>query len=263
MKKIKETIRAIWKDNVGSQLIATAILFLLTSIGTFLYFYFQQIKNSISFHDTYLSVTNLLNETQTIQNKYLLYYLILIILLLINRKIFISIFKIIFYSFFYRKDYHLDEYNFTNTGINKTYVFTTSRGYHNFKIKPINDTLNWGIGIVFSFSSDNLRKNDLRNCFRIEICKSHSKTFLELNSYDLNGIRIVDESKIIIDEYLNQELTLKFIPNTEKGGCELKIEKQEQTIYNSGVKFGVIWAQISALPNQFDFDLKIVEEGQI
>jgi hypothetical protein len=254
---MKDKLLKFWKDPVGSKLIANLIWAVLLAMSALAYIIYQKISLSISFGDAWTNLMTFLDRKRTITNWVVFYSILTAILLLINRQIILKILTFILKAAFNIRSYDFNyNYNFTNQGKRTTGVISTEKSGNIFKIKPIGNTKEWGLSILFSHNYNILDTQESATEI-VKLSKKYSENQLKIASFNKGGHNIPEESKIILENYEDQEFELKFDFAHDQGGILVTIKRYEKELFKSTVKYGCSYFKIIAEDCEYDFDLGV------
>lgn len=251
MKKISTKV---WKDPVGSKIIANSIWVLVLAIATSIYLLYQSISFSISFEQSWNNLITSLNKTNVISNWYILYAFIGVVILLVNRKITLGILKFLLTAPFGTYGFH-NECNFTNQEERSTADIYAKRSFNEITLKPLANTKDWNVSILFSHKST-LLDSDLK-CQKIVLVKKYHESILSMESFDSEGKIISEESKNLMTAYEDQEIKLSFDYSYEEGGILVRIQRLDNELIRTRVKYGCSVFKVIAGDSNYDFNLKI------
>ena len=238
----------ILKDSVESDIMANLIWMLLLAFGAIIYLFYQMIKLSISFGESWNRLFFKLNQEKVIPNWHYLIALFIAIFLLVNSKLIINYIKELFgvNSSFNRSN----DYNFTNQGTRSSRRFSSGLFFNKIKIKPQNDTKDWCLKILFYHPEWDPQEQVTET---IKIYKSYGENILKLVTAKEDKLTID-----LIDNYVDQEFDLYFDFSLKKGGTILKLSRLGKELFVSKVICYSTF-KIVADDSHFDFDLKIKE----
>jgi hypothetical protein len=252
---MKKRLQKIWKDPVGSKIIANLIWIVLLALGTSIYIFYQKFNLSISFEESWNRLFIRLNQERVVTNWHYLIASLIAVFLLINKSLILKIIGFLVKAVLgIRKYQHQYEYNFTNQGKRSSGVISSERSFNNFKIKPQNATKDWSLKILFSHNYSALEKEE-QVTETVKIYRYYEENILKLDTFkdDKEEKRTLD----LLDNYIDQEFDLHFDLSHEKGGVILKILRHEKELFVSEVKYGCLYFKIVADDSHLDFDLNI------
>lgn len=245
---MKRRIQKILKDSVESDIMANLIWMFLLAFGAIIYLFYQMIKLSISFGESWNRLFFKLNQEKVIPNWHYLIALFIAIFLLVNSKLIINYIKdLIGFNSLNRSN----DYNFTNQGIRSSRLFSSEIYFNKIKIKPQNDTKDWCLKILFYYYKWDQEEKVTET---IKIYKSYGENILKLVT--------AKEDKLAIDlltNYVDQEFDLYFDFSHKKDGTILKLSRLGEELFVSNVIYGYSNFKLVAGDSHFDFDLKIKE----
>jgi|GEM_PF-3808724 len=260
---MKNKIINFWKDPVGSKIIANAIWLILVAVAGLLYLIYLKVKNSISFKKAYDLLIDYLNQERVIQNWYVLLGIILLIISLVNRQIILSFLFLLykalipFNGFTFKKPHHEGQFIINNAN-NKLPLDITSEGnITNYNIKPVQETKQWRLNIIFSHSRRLLYYGSSVNFETMAISKDYHENKLMLETFDKHGQRNDSECKILMNEYEDQEISLSICHSFDDGGIICTIKRLDSILHISELKYGCQYFTINSMENNYDYALKV------
>jgi hypothetical protein len=253
--------RKIWNDPVGSKVIANLIWILIALSATGIYLIFTKITNGISLGEAWDSFSDILSSETSITGGQIVLTILIIGFIVINKKPFRSLI-LGFLKLIYNPDrYHINkEYTLTTNavGFSQLTSVNTERSMNSYKIKPLDNSLHWKLGIYYSYNYKNLKENNLKECPYTLIYKNRDEALLFIEEYDKNQKLNPNSKKVILSDYYDQEFILNFNYEYNAGGIKLNIKRINDLLYESDVHFGYSDFLIKIWADKFDYKIKVI-----